>query len=252
MPLTISVYRKGKYHFRRESLNMRNITILLIISTICIMIFIHNYRKIQVMFHGFTKRKFIRFVGVFIIVVSALAFIFGYRITPSAASRANSFIEKDFVLMDDLDLDWAYIHFYHDKINDMYYTTISEKKCFMYVSRVSVWLYGNKEDPIRTIGSMSCNNGGGKSANLLMVESDDENIDAIIINQQSNIIETKINIADPQIIVIDDFSNWDSCDVIAVDKFGEEMYYYGYPKDKNILKGEDYRWHKVKVFSDGQ
>lgn len=97
----------------------------------------------------------------------------------------NGFIEKEFELLDEIDLDWAYIYFYYDEDNDMSY-----------------------------------NNGSGKSANLLMVKSDDENIDLIIIRLESKIIETKINVDGPQIIVIDNFTNGSSFDVIAVDKFG--------------------------------
>lgn len=180
------------------------------------------------------------------------SYVLGYRLSPLSASRANPGIEKNFILLDDINLEWANVYFYHDKENDMYYTTISEKKIFMYISRSSVWLYGNSGNPIRTIGSMSYTNGKGKSAKLLMIDSDDKNIDSIIVRNEYKVLETKINIDKPEIILLDDFKNSNQFDVIAVDSNGIELYYYGYPKDTNVSRTEDYKWHTIEKVEEGE
>ncbi|GAA0178430.1 hypothetical protein SH2C18_14880 [Clostridium sediminicola] len=216
------------------------------------MIFIHKYKKIGTKRDKAKRKNWISLLVILIFIGFILIFKAGFRISPLAASRVSGFIQKEFELLDEIDLDWAYIHFYYDEDNDMYYTTISEKKFFMYVSHLYVRLYGNKNDPIKTIGSMFYSNGKGKTVNLFMVKSDDENIDSIIIRQESKIIERKIQVDNPEIIVIDNSINWDLVDVVAVDKFGKEKYYYGVPKGTGFLNGKDIKWHKVKVLSNDQ
>ncbi|MCM1991277.1 hypothetical protein [Oceanirhabdus seepicola] len=222
------------------------ITCLLII---CVIVIINKKRSRT---KNFNRKQVLIIIGVLIIISMISVFISGYRISPLAASRANGFIKEDFELINDLDLDWAYIHFYHDKENDKYYTAISEKKLFMYVSRCSVWHYSNNEDPIRTIGSMNYNNGKGKFAKLLMVDTDDKNIESIIIRDEHESIETKINVDSPQIIIFDKFLNLNDCDVVALDENNQEIFYYGYPRGTNILRDEDYKWHYVEDVVEGQ
>ncbi|MFD1177826.1 hypothetical protein ACFQ3W_16170 [Paenibacillus puldeungensis] len=96
-----------------------------------------------------------RLIPLVIIAFLVLVSIYwgGYRTNGLSAARANSFVPKDAILLDQVDYNWGKVYIFNSKEKSV--TAISNKKfSFLWVSRASTYFFHNS-DPVKTIGGVT-------------------------------------------------------------------------------------------------
>lgn len=80
---------------------------------------------------------------------------------------------------------------------------------------------------------------------FLSVISNDEEVAYIEVGIEPNIERKEINKGERVSFLFPFSEQIDYLNPTAFDKDGKRLYYYGFPKDTNVIKTEDYKWHKI-------
>ncbi|WP_134701105.1 hypothetical protein [Ammoniphilus sp. YIM 78166] len=179
---------------------------------------------------------------VIIFLISILLYLSGYRLDGLSAARANSFISKDSVLLDEVEYSWGKVFIFNSPEKPV--TAISSKSFgFLWVSRMSVYYYPNK-DLIKTIGGVSYVSDQNKATTVISVWSSDPKISYIEIGPEGNRIRKEAILNSPITFSWDKSFQWNDLKPQAFNKDGKVIYEYRYAKS-NFIKHEDLKWYPV-------
>lgn len=183
------------------------------------------------------------FVLPLIIIIIFIFLISGYRFTALSAAKGNAFLSNDEVLMAQYDTGSSFIFLFKNDEEKIYQTVLSEKSGLLYRSSVSTD-FPYSSDIIQTVGGMSFTT-INDAATLLSVISYDEEVAYIEAGIGPELEKKKINKGERIYFLFPFSEQIDFLHPTAFDKDGKKLYYYGYPKDTNVLSNEDLKWHKI-------
>ncbi|WOV88769.1 hypothetical protein QWT69_06585 [Sporosarcina oncorhynchi] len=178
-----------------------------------------------------------------ILVIIFIFFINGYRFTALSAAKSNSFLSKDASLVERNDANSSVIFLFKSDRDEIYQTVLSEKSGPFYNSSVSTDI-PYSSDAIQTVGGISVTTKKG-AATLLSVISYDEEVAYIEAGVEPNVEKKEISKGERITFLFPFMKQIDFLYPTAFNKNGEKLYYYGYPKDTNVIKIEDLKWHKI-------
>lgn len=181
-----------------------------------------------------------------LIVIIFISFIDGYRFTAVSAAKGNSFVTKDFELVEKLDAGSSVIFLFKSDEKKLYRTVLSEKEGLLYKSSASTYI-PYSSDPIQTVGGISYTTDNA-AFTLLSVKSADAEVAYIEAGEGPNLIRKEIDKGERITFLFPFSKQIDQLNATAYNKNGEKLYYYGYPKNTSIFDGDDLKWHKL----DGQ
>ncbi|GIO41621.1 hypothetical protein [Paenibacillus apis] len=185
-----------------------------------------------------------KIIVLFILSVIALIFIFssGYRLDSLSAARANSFIPKDAVLLDQVDYDWGSVFVFNSSEKPI--TAISLKKAgFLWVSRISVYYFHNM-DPIKTIGGVTLAN-ENERATVMSIIVDDPRVTSLEIGPEAERQSKQVILGEPITFSWNKSIDWQDLNPQALDDEGRVRYEYRYAQS-NFITAEDLRWYPVE------
>jgi hypothetical protein len=125
----------------------------------------------------------------------------------------------------------------------MYQTVHSEKSGLFFLSRVSTYLPYNK-DEIQTVGGISVTN-ESDATTLLSVISYDDDVAYIEAGVEPYVERKEISKGERISFLFPFSEQIDFLYPTVFNKDGKKLYYYGYPKDTNVFRTEDIKWHKI-------
>jgi hypothetical protein len=167
--------------------------------------------------------------------------ITGYRFTALSAAKSNSFVSKDFKVIEKFYAGPSAIFLFKSDEKELYRTVLSEKSGLFYRSSVSTYI-PYSSDAIQTVGGLSSST-DNDAFTLLSIESHDDEVAYVEAGVGSNLERRAINKRERVTFLLPFSKQIDQLNATAFNENGEKLYYYGYPKDTNIL--EDLKWHKV-------
>jgi hypothetical protein len=101
------------------------------------------------------------------LLVTLFFYLGGYKLNALGAARANSFVPKDSVLLDEVDFSWGKVLILDSSEKPI--TAISFKSFrFLWTSGTSSYSFHN-DDPIKTIGGIIYSDDKGRAATVLSV-----------------------------------------------------------------------------------
>lgn len=177
-----------------------------------------------------------------IIVLLFVGYMNGYRLNGLSAARANAFVPKDSVLVDEVKYSWGGVYIFNAPEKPV--TAISMKSLgFLWTSRMSVYHY-HRDDPIQTIGGASLNNPREKST-VISILVDDPEVSYLEVGPEDNRIKKESIIGDPMTFAWDEAVQLDRLYPKAFDVNGKLLYEYRYPIT-NFIRQEDLKWYPSK------
>lgn len=183
------------------------------------------------------------FVVPLLILIIFIFFISGYRFTALSAAKSHSFLSKDAELIEQYDTGSSFIFLFKSDEEEIYQTVLSEKSDVLFRGSVSTNI-PYSSDKIQTVGGISVTT-ENDAATLLSVISHDEEV-AYIEAGVDPYVERKEISKGERISFLFPFSEQiDFLYPTAFNKDGKKLYYYGYPKDTNVFRSEDFKWHKI-------
>lgn len=184
------------------------------------------------------------FVISLLIVIAFIFYISGYRFTALSAAKSHSFLSKDAELVEQFDTGTSILFLFKSDDEKLFRTVLSEKTSVFFRSSASTFIPYNS-DEIQTVGGMSfiTNN---DAATLLSVVSYDDEVAYIEAGVESNVERKEINKGESISFLFPFSKQLDFLYPIALNKDGETLYYYGYPKDTNISYSGVLKWYKVE------
>ncbi|MDP5274929.1 hypothetical protein [Chengkuizengella axinellae] len=185
-----------------------------------------------------------RFVILIIVVIIFIYFLIGYRLTALGAAKNHTFLSNDAVLMEDYELGSFSIFLFKSDDEEMYRTVLVEKAGLLFRSTNSTYIPYNS-DILQTVGGMSFTL-KNEEATFLSIVSNDEEIAYIEAGAESYTERKEISMGERISFLFPFSKQINFLNPIAFDKYGNELYYYGYPKNTNVFKNEDLKWHKMK------
>lgn len=187
-------------------------------------------------------KKWIVVIPVFI-VITLIFFLSEYRFTALSAAKNNAFLSKDAELIEHYDTGSSVVFLFKSDEEEMYHTLLSEKSGVFFRSSVSTNI-PYSSDKIQTVGSISVTTENHEST-LLSVISYDEEVAYIEAGVEPNVERKEINKGERISFLFPFSEQIHLLNPTAFNKDGKKLYYYGYPKDTNVLKSEDLKWHKI-------
>ncbi|WP_432360670.1 hypothetical protein [Sporosarcina sp. UB5] len=184
------------------------------------------------------------FVIPLLIAITLIFYISGYRFTALSAAKSNSFLPKNAELMDQYETGSSVIFLFNIAEEERYQTVLSEKSGVLFRSTVST-VIPYSTDKIQTVGGMSITTRNDE-ATLLSVISYDEEVAYIEAGVEPYVERKEINKGERISFLFPFSKQIDFLYPAAFNKDGKKLYYYGYPKDTNVLKSEDFKWHKIE------
>jgi hypothetical protein len=179
----------------------------------------------------------------FLFIIIFIVFIGGYRFTALSAAKSHSFLSKDAELMEQYETDSSVISLFRNNEEQIYQTVLSEKSGVFFRGSVSTNI-PYSSDKVQTVGGISATT-ENDAVTLLSVISYDEDV-AYIEAGVEPYVERKAISKGERITFLFPFNEQlDFLNPTAFNKDGKKLYYYGYPKDTNVFKSEDYKWHKI-------
>ena len=178
-------------------------------------------------------------------VIISIFFISGYRFTALSAAQNNAFLTKDVELIEQYNTGSSVIFLFENDEEEIYETILSEKSG-VFFHRSSATYIPDSSDKIKTIGAISFTI-ESDSATLLSVISHDEEIAYVEAGVEPNIKRKEINTGERVDFLFPFSEQIDFLHPSAFNKAGNKLYYYGYPKETNVWKSEDLKWHKIDV-----
>ncbi|CEG26288.1 hypothetical protein [Bacillus sp. B-jedd] len=184
-------------------------------------------------------------VGVPMLMVIILIFVInGYSFTALSAAKSNTFLSKDAELMEHYDTGSSVIFLFKSDKQKIYQTVLSERSGLFFRSNASTNT-PYSSDKIQTVGGMSFSNEKDE-VTLLSLISYDEEVAYIEAGIEPNLKRKEINKGERIAFLFPFSEQIDSLHPIAFNKDGKKLYYLGYPKDTNIFKNEDFKWHRFE------
>jgi len=187
------------------------------------------------------KNKIISF---FIISIIVLSFIFfsGYRLDSLSAAKANSFIPKDSIVLDQVDYNWGSVLIFNSSEKPI--TAISLRKLgFLWVSRTSVYYFQNM-DPIKTIGGVTLAN-ENERATVMSIIVDDPIVTSLEIGPESQRQSKQVILGQPITFSWNESIDWKDLNPKALDNEGRVRYEYRYAQS-NFIRADNLRWYPVE------
>ncbi|RHW43317.1 hypothetical protein D1B31_01210 [Neobacillus notoginsengisoli] len=184
------------------------------------------------------------FVIPMLIVIIMIYFISGYRFTALSAAKSNAFLSKDAELMEEYDTGSSAVFLFKNDEEKIYQTVLSERSGLFFRSSASTNT-PYSSDKIQTIGGISFTS-EKDAGTLLSVISYDEEVAYIEAGIEPNIERKEINKGERISFLFPFGEQIDFLYPTAFNKDGKKLYYLGYPNDTNILKNEDFKWHKIE------
>lgn len=181
-----------------------------------------------------------------LIAMVIIFFISGPSFTAISAAKSHSFLPKDAELVEQFDTGTSILFLFKSDGEKNYHTVLAERSGVFYRSSSSTY-FPYSTDKIQTVGGMSFTSENDE-ASLLSVISYDEEIAFIEAGAEDNIERKEINKGERVTFLFPYSEQLDFLYPRALNKEGEILYYYGYPKDTNVTYSGDLRWYKV----DGQ
>lgn len=166
----------------------------------------------------------------------------GYRFDGLSAAKANVFVPKNSVLIDQADYDWGGVYVFNSPEKPV--TAVSIKKFgFLWSSRLSVY-YFHHDDPIQTIGGISLANPREK-ATVFTVLVRDPDVSYIEAGAEGSRARKAATIDKPITFSWDTLINGGDLKPQAFDAGGKLVYEYRYAT-ANYTRSEDLRWYPAK------
>ncbi|MFS1519540.1 hypothetical protein V1503_24235 [Bacillus sp. SCS-151] len=179
-----------------------------------------------------------------LVVIMLIFFISGHRFTALSAAKSNSSLSKDAELLGEYEIGSSVIFLFKSDKEQLYRTVLTQKSGVLFRSNASTY-FPYSTDKLQTVGGMSFTSENTEFS-FLSITSNDEDVAYIEAGVVPNVERKEIN-KDEQISFLFPFSmQIDFLHPTAYDKDGNKLYYYGYPKGSNVLKKEDFKWHKVE------
>lgn len=176
------------------------------------------------------------------IIVLIFTFLSGYRLDSLSAARANHFVPKDAILLDQVEYDWGSV-FIFDSLEKPI-TAISFRKAgFLWVSRMSVYYFPNS-DPVKTIGGVTLANESERTT-VMSIIVDDPSITSLEIGPEAERQSKQVILGQPITFSWSDSIDWKDLNPKALDDEGKVRYEYRYAQS-NFIKAEDLRWYPVE------
>ena len=158
----------------------------------------------------------------------------GYRFTALSAAKSNSFITKDYKVIEKYNTGSPEIFLFKSDIKKAYRTVLSEKSGLLYRSSFSTYI-PYSADKLQTIGGMSFTSENDEITFLSVISNDDE-VAYIEVGIGPNIEKKEINKGERVSFLFPFSEQIDFLNPTAFDKDGKKLYYYGFPKDTNVIK----------------
>lgn len=191
---------------------------------------------------GIKMKKWI-FVIPLLIVIAFIFYISGYRFTAFSAAKSHSFLSKDAELVEQFDTGSSVLFLFKSDEEQLYRTVLSKKSGVFFLNSSSTMI-SYSSDKIQTVGGMSFTT-NNDAATLLSVISYDEEVAYIEAGVEPNVKRKEISKGERISFLFPFSKQIDFLDPKALNREGEIIYYYGYPKDTNISHNEDLKWYKV-------
>lgn len=185
-----------------------------------------------------------KFVLSLLIVAIFIFLISGYRLTALSAAKSNDFLLKDAELMEQYHTGSSVIFLFKSDKKEIYQTVLSEKSGLFYRSSASTNI-PYSSDTIQTVGGISFTT-KNDAATMLSVISYDEEVAYIDAGIEPNIERMEIKKGERISFLFPFSEQIDFLYPTALNKDGKKLYYFGYPKDTNVFKSEELKWHKIK------
>ncbi|OPA78702.1 hypothetical protein BVG16_12665 [Paenibacillus selenitireducens] len=191
------------------------------------------------------KKSRITLVVLIIFLITGIGYMNGYRFNALSAAKANSFVPKDSILIDEVDYSWGRFYIFDSPEKPVTAITLQSYR-FLWSSRMSVYHY-HRDDRIITIGGGTLNNPKEK-ATVISIIVDDPDVSYLEVGPESNRVKRGVNLGKPMTFAWDVAVQLNFLYPKAFNKNGELLYEYRYPKT-NYIRQEDLRWYSVKESS---
>lgn len=173
-----------------------------------------------------------------------ILFINGYGFTPLGAAKGNYFLSSDAELMEKYDTGSSVIFLFKSDEDKKYQTVLAEKSGLFFRSGLSTNTTYS-DDQVQTVGGISFTS-ENDAATLLSVISYDDEVAYIEAGIEPDIEKKNINKGELVTFIFPYSEQINFLKPMAFSKDGRKLYYYGYPKNKNVFDQEDLKWHKVQ------
>ena len=188
-------------------------------------------------------KRWISIMPWLVVIVLLLLISGGYRFTALSAAKSNTFISNDAELMGQYDIGSSVLFLFKSDEEERYQTVLSEKSAVFYRSSSSAYI-PYSSDKIHTVGGMSVTTRNDE-ATLLSVISYDEEVAYIEAGVEPNVERKEIKKGERISFLFPFSEQIDFLYPAAFNNDGKKLYYYGYPKDTNIIRSDDLKWHKI-------
>ena len=187
-------------------------------------------------------------IVIIILIVSLVSFLgtFGMRVTPLGALKANPFTKDIIEVLADIDVQGGKAYIVDTP--DAFRTAYVEDKGLFWVSKWSLFTEKEqvKNDKIKMIGTMSYSKSAQQQIQVLGIWNEDPSVKVIQITREDGMIYTQpAPINELILFQWDQVDNLNSISILALDKKGNPIYYYGYPEGTNIFRDSELKWHPV-------
>jgi len=178
------------------------------------------------------------------LLIIIIIFISGNRFSALSAAISHDFLPADADLLEQHDVGSFDIFLFKSDQEEMYHTVLSEKKGFFYHSGVSTYT-PFRTDKVQTMGSISYTT-KDEAATMLTIISYDEEVAYIEAGLEPYTERKEIKTGEPITFLFSFSKQIDQLNSVAINKEGEELYYFGYPENAtHINLNEDLRWYKI-------
>jgi len=194
------------------------------------------------------KNKFNRkvlFVATLLVVILFIIYLAGFRLSPEAAAKAHAFLEKDSLLVHTEETSLGKVYVYAQ--DDYFLTIMPEKKFLLWRSPSSVTTKDikDKNDLIRTIGSLSVTTNKG-SATVMVINVKDDNVKYIEAGIELQRERQEVKKDKNVVFVWDKPYLYHQVNPIALSDTGEILYKYQIPINNASIDHKELRWHKAE------
>jgi hypothetical protein len=177
------------------------------------------------------RKKFLVLTTIFVIILAAVLFYNGYRLTPLDAAKANPYVEENSVPLEEVNLGWGKVYLF--SIGKEFRTVMVLRDGFLWRAPYSAYFNQTSSDKINIVGSMNYYNKKDQ-VTVLFVETSDPNIAFVEIGPSNDRINKEIKVGTPIIFSWNRVIQTNELKPIALSKEGIPLYEYRYPKNKKV------------------
>ncbi len=187
--------------------------------------------------------KRIRVIIPVLVIMVALIFLSGYRFTALSAANNHAFLSSDAELIDQYKIGSSGIFIFKSEEENEYRTVMTEKSGLLFSGNQSTFIPYNS-DELQLVGAASFINDKDE-ASFISFKSNDDKVAYIEAGVEPHIERKEIK-KEERVSFLFPFSEQiNFLYPTAFDKDGNELYYFGFPKDSNMHNQDDLRWHKT-------